>query len=122
MAELLHGENLSKLLQRSHAAWQADVGIRKVLHSSLALRHGFHHFKAGQARMRELQIHQLLRDHAGYASAVGEAGVCHDTHQPHVAAAINQVQTAVCQLLPQLPGCLTISFRVTCGRSAIHRN
>ena len=48
----------------------------------------------------ELQIHQLLRDHAGYASAVGEAGVCHDAHQPHVAAAINQVQTAVCQLLP----------------------
>ncbi len=39
----------------------------------------------------------------GNSEANGEAA-----HQPHVAAAINQVQTAVCQLLPQLPGCLEV--------------
>ncbi|MPN63377.1 hypothetical protein SDC9_211135 [bioreactor metagenome] len=60
--------------------------------------HGRNNVELGDTVMRQFTSDHGTRDHPDHLATRFENGIRHDTHQPHVSAAIDKAATGLCQL------------------------
>jgi hypothetical protein len=71
----------------------------------------------GQAGMRDLTVNQLLRNYPNRLPARIQDGVCECTHEPDVAAAVDQDDPAPGKQFPNNAGSIKVSRVVTRSRA-----
>ena len=88
-AEHPPGPGLEELLEGAGGAGQRDEDVGELGHPGLALVHRAHDVQPRQAGVRQLVVHQVLRDDADHLAAGRQGGVGDDAHQPDVPAAVD---------------------------------
>src|SRR5262249_44320404 len=92
------GQDLGELFERPKATWEGDEAVGKLGHCRLALVHRAGNPELGQATVRDLGVHQMLRDDADHLTAGGERRVCHLRHQPDPGAAVDGAPSTLGEL------------------------
>ena len=111
IAELSPGPGFEDFFQGTHAAGQGHKGIGHSGHGGFSFVHISNNFQLGQAGVSQLPIFQVFGNHAVHLGALFQKGVCDHAHQADVAAAVHQIHSVRCQVVPQSTGCLG-EFRV----------
>ena len=94
IAELDAGERLERLFERAETAGCHDERVSKREHHRLALVHRFDDVKLREARVRDFEIDERLRNDADRFAATGEDFVGEHTHQAAMRTAVDECQVA----------------------------
>ena len=98
-AEHAPGPGLEQLLERARGAGQRDEGVGEVGHHAPCARASTATTSSrGRPGVRQLVVHQVLRDDADDLAAGGQRGVGDDAHQPDVAAAVDDADAGLGQV------------------------
>jgi hypothetical protein len=101
-AQLGPRENLEELVERAQPSWEGDEGVGDGCHAHLAFVHGLDDVEALHAFVRKLASFEEFGDDAYAAPTMREDAVGNLAHQPHVAAAIDELGALVGEQLAQL--------------------
>ena len=97
-AELVPRQDLEHLVERAEATGEHDHTVGQFRHACLATVHVVGDLEFGETDVCEFEIPQLLGDDADHLAAAVDHGVGDRSHQPHVAAAVDESVSLPCDL------------------------
>src|ERR1044071_3877132 len=114
------GENLESFIKRAHPAGQNREGVGQLEHPLLANMHAVDDMQLAGAAMTDLTHIEVMRDDSDHASAFGQHGIGHNTHQPDPTAAIDQGYASLGQDRAELTSRLLVPGIEADRRTAIN--
>ena len=119
-AELAPGDDLAKLFERSEPSRKSHEGIGQVRHQRFAFMKIADDVKLREPSMTDFFRQQHVGNDADHLSAGGERGIRYCSHEPHIAATVDNADSAIGQQSPDAFGLGTVLCPIARARAAEH--